>query len=238
VEEVKQISFESSEDEFEIVLNDGTVLRGQIVEQDSDFYTIGSSAGLNTIEKGKVMEIRNPKLAEYYTLKKVDSISFHAGIMPSYSTVLSGFGSYYNTFWGGGIYAELGLLRNFWISMDSDFFMLTPQFASTNEILFLIPIQLGFKYESAFAEQGSKNPLSHLFWFVKAGVGISTDIFLEKAEGRTSTALAMSMAVSYGMKYAIADFLSVGLGGKTTVVFEPSTYILIQSAGAIVEFKL
>ena len=235
---IKQISFEDSEDEFEIVLSDGTVLKGQIVDQDNDFYTIGTSAGLNTLEKAKIMEIRNPKLAQFYAPKKAESLGFHAGIFPSYSTVLGGFGSAYNTFWGAGIYAELGLTRGFWICLDSDFYMLTPQFASTNEIVFVIPVQLGFKYEGSFGEQGdAKNPLSNLIWSIKAGAGISGDVLLEQTEARTTAALGLSMAVSYGLKYSIMDFLSAGIGGKTTVVLEPSTYLLIQSVGVVIEFR-
>jgi hypothetical protein len=238
-DEVKQVSFESSEDELEIVLNDNTVLKGQIVEQDSEFYTVGTAAGLNTMEKAKIKEIRNPKYAQFYAAKKADAIGFHAGVFPSYTTVLNGFGTSYNTFWGGEIYAEFGLLRNFWLGLDADFLMLTPQFDSTNEILFMIPVNITFKYESSFGEPGdAKNPFSNLSWYLKAGAGVSVDLFMEQAEARTSTAVAMSMAVSYGLKYAVLDFLSIGLGGKTAAVFEPSTYVFTQSGGVILEFRL
>jgi hypothetical protein len=235
VGDVKFLSFEKTEDELEVVLMDDTVIKGQIVEQDDDFYTIGTSAGLNTIEKGKIKVIRNPKYAEHYVVKALDDVKVQLGIVPSYTTILNSFGASYNTFWGAGLYVDVGLLRNFSLGLDLDFMMLSPQFGSTNETLFLLPVFVTFKYENAFGSSG--DPLSKLYWYVKGGAGVSVDIFMEKEEVQTAVAFGISLAVSYGIRYALADGFSIGVGGKTQAIMESSAYALAQSAGVILELK-
>ncbi|MCX7039212.1 MAG: hypothetical protein NT005_08790 [Spirochaetes bacterium] len=234
--DVKMVSFENSEDELEIVLKDDTIIKGQIVEQDAEFYTIGTTAGLNTIEKTKIKEIRNPK---YMYVKKADAIQFHIGLLPAYSTVLGDFASAYNTFWSGELYFEISFLKNLWIGVSGDFLMLSPQFASTNETLFLIPANVTLKYESPFVEpMDPKNLLTRLYWHFKFGLGASTIIFTEKAEARTTASVGMCTVAEYGLKYAIVEAFSIGIAGKTSIVIQSSTHVLTQSGGLFLEAKL
>jgi hypothetical protein len=226
--DVKMVSFENSEDELEIVLKDDTIIKGQIVEQDAEFYTIGTTAGLNTIEKTKIKEIRNPK---YMYVKKADTLSFHIGLLPAYTRVLGGFASSYNTFWSSELFFEISFLKNLWIGVSADFLMLSPQFASTNESLFLIPANVSLKYESPFVEPANpKNPLTRL--------GACTIIFTEKAEARTTASVGICTVSEYGLKYAITEAFSIGVAGKTSIVLQSSTHVLTQSGGLFLEAKL
>jgi hypothetical protein len=231
--DIKSVSFDKSEDEMEIVLKDDTILKGQIVEQDAEFYTIGTTAGLNTIEKAKIKEIRNPK---YLYAEKTDVVSFHAGLLPAYTRVLGGFGSSYNTFWSGEVYFELSFLENLWIGASLDFLMLTPEFASTNESLFLIPANVSVKYERPFVQPlDPQNLLTRLYWLVKFGLGASPIIFHEKAEARTTVSVGLCTVAEYGLKYAINEAFAVGIVGKTSVVIQSSTHVLAQSGGLFLE---
>jgi hypothetical protein len=231
--DVKSVSFEKGEDELEIVLKDDTILKGQIVEQDAEFYTIGTTAGLNTIEKAKIKEIRNPN---YLYVEETGVVSFHAGLLPAYTRVLGGFGSSYNTFWGGELFFEIGFLENLWIGASLDFLMLTPQFESTNESLFLIPANVTFKYERPFnAPRESQNPLTRLYWHVKFGLGVCPIIFHEQAEARTTASVGLSTVAEYGLKYSITEVLSLGIAGKTSVVIQSSAHVLSQSGGLYLE---
>jgi hypothetical protein len=231
--DVKSVSFENSEDELEIVLKDDTILKGQIVEQDAEFYTIGMSAGLNTIEKAKIKEIRNPR---YLYVEKTDVVSFHAGLLPAYSRVLGGFGSSYNTFWSGELFFEISFLENLWIGASIDFLMLTPEFASTNESLILIPANVTLKYESPFVEpMDPQNLLTRLYWLVKFGLGASPVVFHEKAEARTTASVGLCTVAEYGLKYAINEAFAVGIVGKTSLVIQSSTHVLAQSGGLFLE---
>jgi hypothetical protein len=233
--DVKRVSFADSEDEMEIVLKDDTIIKGQIVEQDAEFYTIGTTAGLNTIEKTKIKEIRNPK---YMFVKKADAIQFHVGLLPAYSRVLGGFGSTYNTFWSGELFFEMSLLKNLWIGVSGDFLMLSPQFDSTNESLFLIPANITLKYERPFVESlDLENLLTRLYWHVKFGLGACAIILTEKAEAKTTVAVGMCTVAEYGLKYAITETFSIGIAGKTSIVIQSSTHVLAQSAGLLLEAK-
>jgi hypothetical protein len=150
--------------------------------------------------------------------------------------VLGGFGSSYNTFWSGELFFEISFLENLWIGASLDFLMLTPEFASTNESLFLIPANVTVKYERPFGDPAdSQNPLSRLYWHVKFGLGACPIIFHEKAEARTTTSVGLSTVAEYGLKYAISKALSLGIAGKTSIVIQSSTHVLAQSGGLFLE---
>jgi len=54
-DEVSKVDFSKSENEFKIILNDGSSMIGSIIDQNDDFLTIGSNAGITPIE-GKIIK--------------------------------------------------------------------------------------------------------------------------------------------------------------------------------------
>ena len=238
LEHIESVNFEDSEDEFEIVLDDESVLRGSIVEEDEKFYTFGSSAGLTTIPKANIVEIRNPQFKEFYEAKVVKTTSdIRVGLIPSYTHVINDFNDSYTSYWGNEVYFEMNLLSPMWFGVDVNFLIFFPRFGDNNDFLYLIPTHLTLKYQANFTQpREQKHFLNDLFWFIKFGFGACPIIFSQKAEETSTAAIALSSALDYGIKLYLSESFALGLNGKTDIIALVSSFVLTQSAGLSVEF--
>jgi hypothetical protein len=238
VDQIEKIDFASSQNEFEILLDDKTSIKGQIVEEDEDYYTVGSSAGINKIERKKVKEINNPKMKEFRSQEKKYSFKFHTGLTPYTTFVLNDVSKSYQSYWSLTANIESNFYTMAWFGIDISFMMLIPQWGVYNDFLFLTPINFTVMYEDNFYRSKVKNHWSNnLFWHVKMGFGFSPVIFHEIAEKRTSSSVSFSSMADIGIKYYFKKFFALGISGRTNLFAQKYSYMIMQSAGLILEFK-
>jgi hypothetical protein len=237
-DQIDVIDFRSSEDEFEIELSDKSILKGSIVDQDEEFYTIGSAAGLTTIDKKKVKEIRNPKFSKFFKKIKKSALDFHIGMVPYTTFVLNDFRTSYQAFWSYELYFESTFFTSVWFGFDATFLMLTPQFGSYNDFIFIVPINFTIRYQDNFFRHKDENhPIRRLFWSLKWGFGFAPSVFTEISEKRSTTAISFSTDLDFGIKYYVAKNFGIGINTKTNLIVQKSSYIATQSAGLILEFQ-
>lgn len=239
-DKIEQVDFKDSQDEFEIVLSDKSTLRGSVVDQDEEFYTIGSGAGLTTIKKEKVMEIRNAnaKYKDYFVKEKKYNIDFHFGMTPSTTFVLNDLNTSYQAYWSYEMFFESTFFTKAWFGVDISYIMLVPNFGAYTDYLFIIPINFTIKYQDNFFRPKQEgNPLRNLFWYIKMGIGFAPVIFAETAEKRYTYAMSFSSEAEFGIKYYITKFFAVGIDTKTELIVQKNSYVAMQSGGLILEFK-
>ncbi|MBN1697884.1 MAG: hypothetical protein JW881_10260 [Spirochaetales bacterium] len=238
-DEIASISFEDTEDEFEILLDDNSVLKGMIVEQDDDYYTIGSSAGLTTIEKARIVSIKNPKFERYFAAEKVVTSAVNTGIVPATTWILNDIGSSYQPYGSLEYYLETDFGTPVLFGIDTAFMMCLPTFGDFSDFLIFIPVHLYIKYLGRFNTSGSGNDvMSKLTWYIKLGTGCAPAFLLETAEGLTSFALSFSNVLDIGVKYMMSDGFFIGIAAKTNLIVQKNSYAIIQSGGFILDFRL
>ncbi|MBN2533047.1 MAG: hypothetical protein JXB88_09150 [Spirochaetales bacterium] len=231
-EEIEFINFEDSEDELEILLDDNSILKGMIVDQDDEFFTVGSSAGLTTINKIRILEIKNPRFEEFYVAEKQRTMTVHFGIEPAGSLVLNDFGTSYQPYGSLAAYFEMDFGLPVFFGIDIHAFLNIAQFGDTEDFLLVTPIHVYLKYQDILLG------MKQLLWSIKCGVGCAPLIFMETGEGNTSFGIAFSQIADLGVKYKLSDNLSLGGNARTNLVVERTSCILTQSIGIVVEFNL
>jgi hypothetical protein len=231
-DEIASINFEETEDEFEILLDDNSILKGMIVEQDEEFYTIGSSAGLTTIDKARIVEIKNPKFEEFYKPVEAGAVTLHLGIETAGSLVLNEFGNSYQPYGSFAVYFETDFGIPVFFGIDLHAFLNIAQFGNTEDFLLVMPVHVYLKYQSSLGF------MKQLLWSVKCGIGCAPLLFLETGEGNTSFGIAFSNVIDLGIKYKLSGNLSLGGNAKANLVVQQTSYIFTQSIGIIVEFDL
>ena len=224
--DIKKIDFSESNEEFEILLEDNSKIKGAIVDQDDEFWTIGSSAGITPIEKKRVKEIFNPSFAKYRNPEKRFIFKTNIGIDTNAS------------YWSLKSYFEFNFFLPVYFGFDAGFVMFYPEFGSLNDFLYLVPINFTLKYMDSFYKGTKENhPLNNLFWHIKFGAGFSPIIFSEVKENKATASIGFSGEIDYGIKYAIKKFFVIGISGNSSIIVDKSQFIFLQSAGVTLEFK-
>jgi hypothetical protein len=239
IDKIESIDFKESDDEFELVLTDKSVLKGSIVDQDNEFYTVGSAAGLTTINKQKIVEIRNnnKKYKDLFSTRKFDNY-FHIGMIPYTTFILNDVKNTYQSYWSYKLYFESTFFTKAWFGFDISFMMLIPAFGTYNDFLFCVPINFTVKYEDNFYRHKDLNHWSRrLYWHIKFGFGFSPIIFAELADKKNSVSLSVSSEADYGIKFYPSNNFGIGITGTTSLLAQKTSYMIMQSAGLILEFK-
>ena len=232
LEEIESIDFTDTEDEFEIILDDDSVLQGMIVEQDDLFFTIGSSAGLTTIDKERILEIKNPRFAEYYEAEKERKTAIHLGVEPAGSVVLNDFGTSYQPYGSLAVSVESDFGSPIFFGLDINVLVNFPRFGDFEDFLLVLPLHLYMKYQGMLAKK------ENLLWMVKIGAGCAPVIFMETGDSETSTGLAISQVADFGILYKTAGKMRIGGNIKANLVVQHGSFIFTQSAGMVLEFNL
>jgi len=234
--DVDIINFKDSSDEFVIVLDDNSSVKGAIVDQDKDTYTIGSSMGLSPVDKKRVVEITNPKYADFKEPKKEYQLNFNTGVVPFADFILNDLGRFYM---GASVrfFFESNLYTHAWIGLDAGALVYIPIIANLTDKLLLVPVNLTLKYEDNFYR--TKNIaewINNIFWYGKLGVGAAAIMYFQQNESTGATSVGLSMEAEYGIKYSLKGML-IGLSGLTSVILQKESYVLMQSAGFIIELR-
>ncbi|HBD94855.1 MAG: hypothetical protein A2015_01035 [Spirochaetes bacterium GWF1_31_7] len=236
-EKVSNVDFSSSNNEFEIILNDGSSMKASIVDQDDEFFTIGSSAGITPIEKKMIKQIKNP-LLEKFIRPSIGTLEFHYGNVAYTTFIINDFSKSYQAYWSYENYIETNFFSKAFFGINISLMMLTPQFNIFNDFIFIIPIHFTLKYEDNFykhkdAQHWSRN----LLWHISGGMGVAIITLFEKEENITTTSVGISAEAGYGIKYLIKKFIALGINGKTGVMSQENTMLFMQSAGIGVEIN-
>lgn len=236
--DIKKVDFSESDSEFEIILEDNSKIKGAIVDQDDEFWTIGSSAGITPIEKKKVKEIFNPKLSKYRNPEKKFVFKTNIGIEANSIFVINDFSNYFKSYWSVKNYFEVNFFLPVYFGFDVSFIMFYPEFGSFNDFLYFVPVNFTLKYMDSFYKGKKENhPVSNLFWHIKMGAGFTPIIFSEIKENKVTSSLGFSGELDYGIKYYITKFFSLGISGNSSIIVDKSQFIFLQGAGIITEFK-